>query len=51
LSQGRGSIMNDDGMETGQWDYVVAPLKPAFLIHCRGSNLPRRRSDGRRACL
>ncbi|PTD07041.1 hypothetical protein FCULG_00006908, partial [Fusarium culmorum] len=41
FSQGRGSIMNDDEMESSQWDYVAAPPKPAFMIHYRGSETPR----------
>ncbi|CEI62998.1 unnamed protein product [Fusarium venenatum] len=40
--------MNDDGMESSQWDYVAAPPKPASMIHYRGSETPPAARDGRR---
>ncbi|CAG1999599.1 unnamed protein product, partial [Fusarium graminearum] len=51
FSQGRGSIMNDDEMESSQWDYVAAPPKPAFMIHYRGSETPPAARDGRLSTL
>lgn len=51
FSQSRGSIMNDDEMESSQWDYVAAPPKPAFMIHYRGSEAPPAARDGRRVCV
>ncbi|KAG8362405.1 hypothetical protein FVEN_g12621 [Fusarium venenatum] len=43
--------MNDDGMESSQWDYVAAPPKPASMIHYRGSETPPAARDGRRVCV
>jgi hypothetical protein len=43
--------MNDDEMESDQWDYVAAPPKPAFMIHYRGSEAPPAARDGRRVCV